>query len=202
MTNKTNETVSSVGDFIAASLDLVTIDTVNSFFIDLDSSCICDEIHDFHESSSVARSSINLHSNLHIDNLLSPCSIMLVKTIQGQVCCHPLRVLFDSGSDSSHIQRRAIPDGAIPSKIGKRTTIIGMTGSATVTEEIELQDIILPEFSRSLRISDSFKCLVMNSKSVYDVIFGRDFLMAVGIDILHSSQEMQWMDLRIHFSQP
>ena len=74
-----------------------------------------------------------------------------------------------------------------------------MTGSAAVAEEVDLQDMVLPEFSCTLRINDTFRCYIMNNASIYDVILGRDFLMAVGIDVLHSTQEMKWMDLRLPF---
>ena len=55
--------------------------------------------------------------------------------------------------------------------------------------------MILPKFSCTLCISDSFTCYVMDNDSAYDAILGHDFLMAVGIDVLHSSQESKWMDL-------
>ena len=123
-----------------------------------------------------------------IDNILPPCTILLVNKIQGQPFNRPLRVLLDSGSDCSHIQKRVLPPGVEATSVNK--AIIGMTGSATVAEEVELQDMVLPEFSRTLCINDTFRCYVMNNASVYDVIFGRDFLMAVGIDVHHSTQEM------------
>ena len=70
-----------------------------------------------------------------------------------------------------------------------------MTGSATaVAEEVELQDMVLPEFNHTLRIIDTFRCYVMHNASVYDVILGHDFLMVLGIDVLYSTQEMKWLD--------
>ena len=82
-----------------------------------------------------------------------------------------------------------------PNSIHKR--IVGMMGSACITEEVDLQDMILPKFSRTLCISDSFTCYVMDNDSAYDAIMGRDFLIAISIDVLHSSQESKWMDIRL-----
>ena len=70
-----------------------------------------------------------------------------------------------------------------------------MTGSACITAEVDLQDMILPEFSHTLRISDSFSFYVMDNDSAYDAILGHDFLMAICIDVHHSSQDLKWMDL-------
>ena len=140
-----------------------------------------------------------LHTNLVLllNNILSPCTILLVNKIQGQAFNRPLRVLLDSGLDCSHIQKRVLPPGVEATSVNKAT--IGITGSATVAEELELQDMVLPEFSHTLRVNDTFRCYVMNNASVYDVILGRDFLMAVGIDVLHSAQEVKLMDIRLPF---
>ena len=108
--------------------------------------------------------------------------------IQGQAFNRPLRVLFDSGSDFSHIQKRVLPPGVEATSVNK--AIIGMTGLATVAEEVDLQDMVLPEFSCTLRINDTFRCYVMNNASIYDVILGRDFLMAVGIIRLQRNRQL------------
>ena len=78
--------------------------------------------------------------------------------------------------------------------------IIGVTGSGRITEEVALEDMVLPEFSRTLRINNRFRCYIMDNEAVpYDVIFGRDLLISVGIDVLHSMKEVRWMGNRIPF---
>jgi hypothetical protein len=44
-----------------------------------------------------------------VSNSFAPTSIMMVHKIQNIPFNRPLRVLFDSGSDSSHIQRKVLP---------------------------------------------------------------------------------------------
>ena len=39
----------------------------------------------------------------------------------------------------------------------------------------------------------------MDNDSTYNAIMGHDFLMAVSIDVLHSSQESKWMDIWLPF---
>jgi len=179
-------------------LNEVTVSVVENFFLDLQVDSVDVELHDlYHESSRVMHVTSAHEFSTFIDDILSPCTILLVNKIQGQAFNRPLRVLFDSGSDFSHIQKRVLPPGVEAMSVNK--AIIGVTGSATVAEEVELQDMVLPEFSHTLHINNTFRCYVMNNASIYDVILGRDFLMAVGIDVLHSTQEMKWMDLRLPF---
>jgi len=133
-----------------------------------------------------------------IDDALTPCTIMLVNRLQDQPFRRPLRVLMDSGSRCSVIKWSSLPIGTKTSEVSR--AIVGLTGSGQVTEEVALEDMILPEFSRTLRINDRFRCYVMDNNDIpYDVILGRDFLMSVGIDVLHSTQEVLWMGSKIPF---
>jgi hypothetical protein len=117
--------------------------------------------------------------------------------IQGVAYNRPLVGLLDSGSDSSHIQRRALPDGVTPDVVHR--LVLGLTGEGTVNGEVTLTNMLLPELSRTLRINDTFKCNVMDNKSQYDIILGRDFLTPVVLDLKHSTQEIKWLDQSIPF---
>ena len=203
---KPNKKTESDDEFFCSKLparvfDLLTCDSIDSFFIDLDHlHTYTSELPEtwYQQSSSLVYSTDTTFLQ-KLDSALSPCTMLLVKSIQGRAFNRPLRALFDSGSDSSHIQQRVLPKGAGSSTMAKPKLIVGMTGTASISQEVELQDMLLPEFSQSLRISDPFKCYVMDNKSVYDIILGRDFLMTVGIDILHSTQEMKWLDTTLPF---
>ena len=53
--------------------------------------------------------------------------------------------------------------------------------------------MMLPEFSRTMRIARSFICHVMDQPySGYDMIIGRDFMTCLSIDVKHSTQEIIW----------
>lgn len=119
----------------------------------------------------------------YVDSSLAPWSILIA--------------LFDPGSDSSHIQRRVLPSRCQTSQVSRN--VLGVNGTGKITEEIALEDMLLPEFSRTLRINDRFFCYVMDNTSSFDVILGRDFLCIVGIDVLNSTQEVDWLTHRIPF---
>ena len=133
----------------------------------------------------------------YIDSTLSPWSILIVNRLQDQPFQRPLRALFDPGSDCSHIQRRRLPTGLKTSQVMRN--VMGVTGSGKITEEVALEDMLLPEFSRTLRINDRFRCYIMDNTSSYDVILGRDFLCTVGIDVLNSTRQVDWLGHRIPF---
>jgi hypothetical protein len=50
----------------------------------------------------------------------------LIHLLQGQVFDRSLRVLFDSGSDMTFIQRRCLPKGIMPLKTNHQ--IVSVTG--------------------------------------------------------------------------
>jgi hypothetical protein len=52
----------------------------------------------------------------------------------------------------------------------------------TYNRSVELQCMLLPEFSRSKHIDRTFECVVTDHESKTYVILGNDFLIAVGID--------------------
>ena len=68
----------------------------------------------------------------------------------------------------------------------------GITGTAKFTEQVIISEMILPEFSHSVQISAKITVTLIDSVSHYDLILGRDFCSAVGIDVLHSTQEVVW----------
>ena len=70
-------------------------------------------------------------------------------------------------------------------------TINGITNYNRI---VELQGILLPEFSRSKRIEKPFKCYVSNHDSKLDIILGNDFLIAVGINCNGADQTITWLD--------
>jgi hypothetical protein len=110
---------------------------------------------------------------------LLPCSLAIIHYIQKIHSTFPLRVLFDTGSDSTFMHEHALPPGATPRVIPKRS---GQTlaGLLKTSREVWLQELILPEYSRSCRI-DEQHAFVFSGSCDYDIIFGHDFLRKVGM---------------------
>jgi hypothetical protein len=123
---------------------------------------------------------------------LVPQSIMFVHSIQKHVAEHPLIVLFDPGSKSSFINKRAIPDGATPQLTHNAGTTQTAAGTFSNTLSVVLRDLVFPEFASSL-VVERHGFFVFDQPEVrYDVILGRDFLIPTEFDISYSAKSMTW----------
>lgn len=103
--------------------------------------------------------------------------------------------LLDSGSSSILIHRRALPRNVVPQVIPHvqcQTT----AGTFTVTHQVTLTDVQLPEFSRARKL-EHFTALVFDSPCRYDLILGRTFLSSAGIKFDFEDHTMTWLDLTI-----
>ena len=76
--------------------------------------------------------------------------------------------------------------------------------TTTIDKYVYLNDIVMTEFSPTKHIRTPFKCHVArtNQTSSFDIIFGMDYLVPMGIDILCSKQCIQWMNEEIPFKDP
>ncbi len=59
-----------------------------------------------------------------------------------------------------------------------------------------MKEITLPEFDRNTKIDDQ-GAYVFNGDCQYDVIFDRDFLSKINIDIPFTNKTMQWMNVTV-----
>jgi hypothetical protein len=127
---------------------------------------------------------------------LVPSSIAVARTIQGQASATMLKVLFDSGGTKTFINRKCLPRGATPALL--KNPLVGITaaGRLIANRAVLLRDLILPEFSKAKKI-DSQWAYVFDSDSYYDIVFGRDFLLMIGLDTCFSTKTTKWMDVEI-----
>jgi hypothetical protein len=99
-----------------------------------------------------------------------------------------LRVLFDSGADKAMMKRSVLPPGVNPS-LGQKRRVTGVTTSALLDKEVLIEDMILPEFSATTRISGPIHAIIMdNVESSYDFIIGMDLMQTLGIGIHNLSK--------------
>lgn len=71
-------------------------------------------------------------------------------------------------------------------------------GTRSQVHAIELREIILPEFSRTRRISTLIMADVFDAPQCrYDVIVGRDILTTIGIDLDFKTRTIRWDDLQL-----
>jgi len=150
-------------------------------------------------------SEISENDNQIVDNILNkpnfhlrPVSLMLAKTIQGQPCDKPLRLLFDSGSDITLYNRRALPKGCSPKSIHQ--SVNGVHGSKPLTQEVLMRDITFPEFAATQRVPGPIRAFVYdNDESPYDVIIGLDTMLALNIDVSTSTRTVTWNGNKVPF---
>ena len=119
---------------------------------------------------------------------LLPIALAVCGRIQGAPYGRSLLVLFDSGSTTTWMSRKALPKGisgySVPSVTGST-----LAGTFTSKEQVCLNDLILPEFSDKKALH-KLGAKVFDADCRYDMILGRDALRAFGISLDFSSQTM------------
>ena len=128
---------------------------------------------------------------------------MLIDTVQGQKNKYglsvPLKVLFDSGSDTTLLNRRALPKGANP-RLVEPVAMTGVNSTKAHDQIVLLEGITFPEFSPTKKVSGPIEARVFdNPNSAYDVILGMDVLQVLGIDISCTTKTIVWDEERIPF---
>ena len=123
-----------------------------------------------------------------------PYTIATVGRIQKTipVINKPLLVLFDSGSSSTWMSRKALPRGILGTT-GPKITSVTMAGTFSSSQQVRLENIILPEFYKQ-RSLEQCNAYVFQAPCRYDIIIGRDVLRQLGIIMDFDSQVMTWDD--------
>jgi hypothetical protein len=109
---------------------------------------------------------------------LAPTVLFIPQCIQKQVHDQPLVALLDPGSNITFLHRRTLPTGAVPTLLPGATTGTTLAGEFTSKTKVWMDNIILPEFTRSRRVT-SQRALIFENACPYDVILGRDFFVTL-----------------------
>ena len=106
-------------------------------------------------------------------------------------------MLFNSGGSHTMIHEIALPLNVSPvlSQLG-RQKMQTVAGLFETNREVQLQEIILPEFDKTKQI-DGQTAHVFNSPCNYDIILGRDFLSKAGITLNFKQGYIEWLEQRI-----
>jgi transposase InsO family protein len=132
---------------------------------------------------------------------LTPTTLAVVKKINGEPVKAFFKSLLDPGGSNVMVKRSSLPKQVklIPIDLQNFTTI---GGGPKITHRVVLQDVILPEFSYTRRIS-KVNAFVFDQDNVqHDIIFGRDFLNTVRIDVCGSDLTCRWYGDSIPFHKP
>ena len=137
------------------------------------------------------------HDNFRdLMNSLKPIGILKADTIQNIPSVRPFKVLFDTGSENTFINVRALPKDVIPS-VEYSINIQTLTGMDKSDRSVLLKGISLPEFSPTKKIDIAITAFIFNHESIYDMIVGNDVLLKIGFDFLLSIKAMKWFDTTV-----
>jgi hypothetical protein len=137
-----------------------------------------------------------------VSNNLTPVTIMVVDTISSVKSRIFLKVLLDSGSTATMINRKCLPRNCKPCEITSSRQINTLAGTYTSTEVVIMRNLRIPEFDKNRNV-DQQKALVFQSETCkYDVILGADFLTKTGIDVKYSTGTMEWFDSELPMRNP
>ena len=119
---------------------------------------------------------------------LLPIALSVCGRIQGTRFGKQLLVLLDSGSTTSWMSRKAMPNNVSGYSV---PTVTGSTlaGTFTSKEQVCVQDMILPEFSYKKSLS-KIGMKVFDADCRYDIILGRDALRSFGVTLDFDQQAM------------
>jgi hypothetical protein len=116
------------------------------------------------------KEAIDIKSNKNSPKQLTPVTIIVVDTISSVKSRILLKVLLDSGSTTTMINRKFLPRNCQTCKISKSRKIGTLAGSYTSSEMVVLRNLSLPELDKNHNV-DQQKALVFDADSCrYDVI--------------------------------
>jgi hypothetical protein len=133
---------------------------------------------------------------------LTPVMILVVDTISSVRSRRLLKVLLDSGSMTTLINKRCLPRHCKPHEISSSRQVNALAGTYTFTEIVIMHNLRLPEFDKNRNV-DQQKAFVFQSETCkYYVILGADFLTKTGIDVEYSTGTMEWFDNELPLHNP
>ncbi len=151
-----------------------------------------DDVYAMSEDSSDDRQ--HKKAKKFVPTNLTHVTIMVVDTISAVRSRKLLKVLLDSGSTTTLINKKCLPKNFKPCPISSSRKVNTLTGTYTSTEVVTMHNLRLPEFDKNRNV-DLQKALVFQSETCkYDVILGADFLTKTGIDVKYSTGTMEWFD--------
>ena len=122
-----------------------------------------------------------------------PTTIVIPTTIQGRRNNKLLHCLLDTGGSHTIINKRALPNNIQPKITEGNISATTAAGPFYMNQSVTLTRTILPEFSKSFKI-DTLQAYIFDSEQCrYDIIFGRDTLEQMKVDVSYSNGTVTWL---------
>jgi hypothetical protein len=148
------------------------------------------------ESENSASSSTSPTRNL------TPVTIMVVDTIGAVRSRRLLKILLESGSTATLINKKCLPRKCQPCPISQSRMVNTLAGSYQSSAMVVMRNLRLPELDKNRNI-DQQKALIFESDTCkYDVILVADFLTKSGIDVKYSTGTIQWFENELPLQDP
>jgi hypothetical protein len=137
---------------------------------------------------------INSASSTSPTRNLTPVTIMIADTIGTVRSRRLLKILQDSGSTRTLVNKKCLPRKCQPCPISKSRMVNTLAGSYQSSEMVVMRNLRLQELDKNRNI-DQQKALIFESETCkYDVILGADFSTKTGIDVKYSTGTIQWFE--------
>jgi hypothetical protein len=153
------------------------------------------------DSDSRKRGKNSVFNTLSNKNL-TPVTIMVADTIGTVRSRRLLKILLDSGSTTTLINKRCLPRKCQPCQISQSRTVNTLAGAYQSSTMVVMRNLRLPELDKNRNVEQQ-KALIFESETCkYDVILGTDFLTKTGIDVKYSTGTIQWFENKLPLRDP
>jgi len=133
---------------------------------------------------------------------LTPVTIMVADTIGTVKSRRLLKVLLDSGSTTTLINKKCLPRKCLPCKTSQSRMVNTLAGNYQSSAMVIMCNLRLPELDKNRNI-EQHKALIFESENCkYDVILGADFLTKTGIDVKYSTNTIEWFENELPLRDP
>ena len=133
---------------------------------------------------------------------LTPVTIMVADIIGTIKSRRLLKVLLDSGSMTTLINKKCLPRKCQPCKTSQNRMVSTLAGTYNSAAMVVMCNLRLPELDKNRNIEQQ-KALIFESENCkYDVILGADFLTKTGIDVKYSTNTIEWFENELPLRDP
>jgi hypothetical protein len=113
-----------------------------------------------------------------------------------------LKVLLDSGSATTLINKKCLPKKCKPCQLSQSRMVNTLAGSYQSSAMVVMRNLRLPKLNKNKNIEPQ-KALIFESDTCrYDVILGADFLTKTGIDVKYSTGTIEWFEDELPLRDP
>ncbi len=133
---------------------------------------------------------------------LTPVTIMVADSICAIRFRRLLKVLLDSGSTTTLVNKKCLPKKCRPCQISQSRIVNTLAGFYQLSAMVVMHNLRLPELDKNKNVEQQ-KALIFESNTCrYDVILGNALLTKTGINIKYSTDTIEWFENKLSLCDP